>query len=113
MSRDMSYYKRPKVFGEKCLGHGIIPSWNMDAILAAKHGRVRPLLTVDSTGERSTSQRTHGISDKRVPAVQESKDSTRNFRQANLIYQRAEGIFLESRSQHLKIYRGSMELNQP
>ena len=32
MDWEMSCYKRPKVFGEKCLGHGISPSWNMAAI---------------------------------------------------------------------------------
>jgi len=32
----MSCYKRPKVFGEKCLGHGISPSGNTAAILAAE-----------------------------------------------------------------------------
>jgi hypothetical protein len=35
MGREINYYKRPKVFGEKCLGHGISP-WNTAAILASK-----------------------------------------------------------------------------
>jgi hypothetical protein len=36
MGRKMSCYERPKVFGEKCLGHGISPYRNTDVILAAK-----------------------------------------------------------------------------
>jgi hypothetical protein len=31
----MSCYKRPKVFGKKCSGHGISPSGNTAATLAA------------------------------------------------------------------------------
>ena len=39
MGREMCCYERPKVFGEKWLGHGISPSRNTVAILAAD---VRP-----------------------------------------------------------------------
>lgn len=34
MGLEMSFYKRPKVFGEKCLSHGIGPSGNTAVNLA-------------------------------------------------------------------------------
>ena len=39
----MSCNERPKVLGQKCLGHGISPTANTAAILVPHYGRVRPL----------------------------------------------------------------------
>ena len=54
VSREMTCCVRPKVFGEKCLGHGISPSGNTAAILATElrpcKSDIEPLRTL--TAER-------------------------------------------------------------
>jgi hypothetical protein len=53
----MSCYKRPKVFGEKCLGYGISPYGNTDAILAAE---LRPFtFAIDPERTRTAAIQNH------------------------------------------------------
>lgn len=45
VGREMSFYRRTKVFGEKCLGYGISPAANTAAIFALA---LRPCTSVSA-----------------------------------------------------------------
>ena len=54
VSRKMSFYKRPKVVGKKCLGHAISPAVKTAVILCPDCSHVPPHTPADSTGRRNT-----------------------------------------------------------